>query len=217
MTLPRGAPSSDYGDAHPERVALHSAREETIERLSDAFARDVLTLEAFEQRVDRAFACRASAEFEALVADLGPRPAERALVRVAPELALTTEPIGSTERAQSVALSVLGNVERRGSFSLPRLGRAVSVLGNLELDLREVAFPLGVTELRVSAVFGNVEIVVPPHVAVETDGSGILGSFASVSRHPLDAVREPVLRIRGNAVFGNVEIRTMPRALPERR
>lgn len=210
------------GEAHPERVALQGAREETIERLSEAFARDIITLEAFEQRVDRAFACRAVGEFDALLADLGPVPAPHARVRVATEplaraATLAARPSELAPRApERVALSVLGNVERRGRFSLPRFGRALSVLGNLELDLRDVAFPLGVTELRVSTVLGNVEIIVPPHLAVETQGSGILGSFASIARRPLDARDEPVLRIVGIATLGNVEIRTLPRALPER-
>lgn len=220
MTAPRGVPPSDYGEAHPDRVALQKAREDTIERLSDAFARDVLTLEGFEQRVDRAFACRGVNEFDALLADLGVTRAERALVRVAPELPVAAdlaEPSPLTPQPERVALSVLGNVERRGAFALPRLGKALSLLANLELDLRDITFPRGVTELRVSAVLGNVEIIVPPNIAVETDGSGILGSFASVARHPIDPRGEPVLRIRGNAILGSVEIRTMPRALPERR
>lgn len=209
-----------HGEAHPERVALRAAREHTIQRLSEAFAGDVLTLEAFENRVDQAFACRTRSDFEALVRDLGPTLEQRALMRVEADLAPSPEP-SAQPNIQRVALSVLGNVERRGRFVLPRLGRALAVLGNVELDLREIAFPAGVTELRVSAVLGNVEIVVPPNLAVETDGSGILGSFATVSRMPLEAGDEPVLRIRGNAVLGNVEIRTLPRteprALPERR
>lgn len=216
MSVTRGAPQSDYGEGHPERVALQNAREDTIERLSEAFARDVLTIDAYEQRVDRAFACRDVNEFDALLADLGLARAEHALVRARPALAVLAEPAESAPQAARVALSVLGNVERRGAFALPRLGKALSVLGNLELDLRDIAFPLGVTELRVSAVLGNVEIIVPPHIAVETDGSGILGSFASMARHPIDVRGEPVLRIRGNAILGSVEIRTMPRALPER-
>ncbi|MFZ5892635.1 MAG: DUF1707 SHOCT-like domain-containing protein [Myxococcota bacterium] len=213
---PREAAELDLqrGEAHPERLALRSAREATIERLSEAFARDVLTLEAFEQRVDQAFACRTTEDFEALVHDLGPARAPRALARV--ETAVVAQPT-PPENIQSVALCVLGNVERRGRFSLPRVGRAVSVLGNVELDLRDVSFPLGVTELRVNAVLGNIEIIVPPNLAVETEGSGILGSFASLARTPLEPSGEPVLRVRGSAVFGNVEIRTLPRALLPRR
>jgi hypothetical protein len=195
-------------------VALRAAREDAIEQLSDAFARDVITLEAFEQRVDQAFACQQVADFDGLVRDLGPRHAQ-ALARV--ERALPVPVSESVARVERVALSVLGNVERRGRWSLPRYGRALSVLGNIELDMRDVVFPPGVTELVVNAVFGNVEIVVPPELAVETSGSGILGSFASMCRVPRDLGGEPLLRIRGSAVFGNVEIRTWPRALPERR
>ena len=56
----------------------------------------------------------------------------------------------------------------------------------------------------------------PPHLFVECDGTGILGSFSNVSRIPHEGPRDgPVLRITGKAVLGNVEIRTRPRQLPE--
>jgi hypothetical protein len=88
------------------------------------------------------------------------------------------------------------------------------VLGNIELDLRDVTFPDGVTQIHVRAVLGNIEIVVPPHLPVECEGTGILASFAALSRMPAEGTATgPVLRIVGSAVLGNVEIRTLPRGL----
>src|SRR5438067_1971754 len=61
------------------------------------------------------------------------------------------------------------------------------------------------TALR--AVFGNIEITVPPHLAVEADGNGIFGNFDHVDRVARQPSRDmPVLRIKGSSIFGNVEI-----------
>ncbi len=192
------------GERHPARLAVAEARERVLERLSDAFAQDQLGLEEFEARVDGAYQASTEPGLAALVRDLAPLPApQRTEVS-------TTAVSGSVPRA----LAVLGNVERRGRFRLTSGYRATSVLGNIELDLRDAVLPPGVTELRVRAVLGNVEITVPPQLAVECEGTGILASFASLNRVPAEGSEDgPVLRIVGSAVLGNVEIRTLPRGV----
>ncbi len=193
------------GDRHPARLAVAEARERVLERLSDAFAQDQLGLEEFEARVDGAYQASTEPGLNALVRDLAPLPAPP---RAEP---LTTTPSSAAPRV----LAVLGNVERRGRFRLVDGYRATSVLGNIELDLRDVALPDGVTELRVRAVLGNIELIVPPQLAVECEGSGILASFASLSRMPAEGGEGgPVLRVVGSALLGNVEIRTLPRGVP---
>jgi hypothetical protein len=202
-----------HGAQHPERVALRELRHATIERLSEAFAQDELGLDEFERRVDAAFDARSLADLDRLVADLG-----RALTPSAvPEIARSGDtgagPLvlhDSQVRPIRVALAVLGTTERRGRWSLPRSARVVAVFGNVELDLREVVLPAGVTELFVRALFGNVELTVSPHLAVEASGTAVLGSFSSVSRVPAEPGDEPILRVIGSSVFGNVEIHTRP-------
>ena len=66
------------------------------------------------------------------------------------------------------------------------------------IDLREVSLPAGVTTLRVRAVFGAVEITVPPSLIVECAGTGVLGSFTGVNHVREErADDEPVLSHRG--------------------
>jgi hypothetical protein len=157
-------------------------------------------------------------ELLALVEDLGPLDLgtglavapSKAIVEVVPSPASTALAVRPKRPRGTVA--VFSNIERRGNFPLESGARIVAVFGNVELDLREHAFPAGVTELFVRAVCGNVEITVAPTVAVECEGSGFLGSFATVNRVPPEGAESgPVLRIVGSAVLGNVEIRTMPR------
>jgi hypothetical protein len=202
------------GERHPARLAVSETREEILEQLSDAFAKDELGLEEFEARVDGAYQATTEVGLRALVKDLSPNPpASTALVRATAEPRSQTALAVAGARAPRV-LAVLGNVERRGRFQVPNGYRATSVLGNIELDLRDVAFPDGVTQIHVRAVLGNIEIVVPPHLPVECEGTGILASFAELNRMPAEgAATGPVLRIVGSAVLGNVEIRTLPRGV----
>jgi hypothetical protein len=208
-----------YGDQHPARVELREARETTIEQLSDSFARDELSLEEFESRVDRAYAATQKEEVRSLVSDLS-------VARAAPvRVEARAEPSGATEAAArpasnalsrvaepQVALAVFGNVERHGRWAVAQKSRALAVFGNAVLDLRAAILEEGITELEVKAIFGNVEIIVPPTLCVECHGASIFGNFEALERVPTEPDGSPTLRVTGKAVFGNVEIRTQLRA-----
>ncbi len=102
-------------------------------------------------------------------------------------------------------------MERRGQWAVTGSSGALAVLGSVVIDLRDVILPPGVTTIQVSAVLGSVEIIVPPNLAVESDGSSILGSFEGIQRVPHDLDPEsPVLRVQGRAVLGSIEIHTRP-------
>lgn len=190
-----------HGEEHPARVQLREARDETIEQLSQGFARDELSLDEFEERVNRAFAATDDHEVRSLVSDLSVP-----LVQVS-----STKPKSETitvVNTQPTLLAVFGNIERRGPFALMPSSKAVAIFGNVEIDLRDAVIDEGVTELEVHAVFGNVEIIVPPTLAVEAHGIGIFGNFEAFERMPREPGNSPVLRVTGKAVFGNVEVST---------
>jgi len=58
------------GENHPAKLAVRDARQRAIDRLTSAFVADELSLEEFEERVDRAYRGRNMADFDALIADL---------------------------------------------------------------------------------------------------------------------------------------------------
>jgi len=105
--------------------------------------------------------------------------------------------------------AVLGGAQRQGSWSVPRELKVVAFMGGCELDFREARFPEGPVDVHITAVMGGVEILVPPNLAVEVNGSAILGGFEHVSRtRPESDPRAPLLRIHGLAVMGGVEVKT---------
>jgi hypothetical protein len=109
----------------------------------------------------------------------------------------------------SGVVSFLSSNERQGHWELPRRFRALAVLGNVELDLREAEVGYGVSVIEAVAVLGNIEITIPPEIAVESDGDSLLGSFTikyDGRISPAAASRERVIRITGSAYAANVEI-----------
>jgi hypothetical protein len=120
-----------------------------------------------------------------------------------------SQQLAPTGRPTSGVVSFLSSNEREGRWELPRHFRALAVLGSVELDLREAVIGLGVSLIEAVAVLGNIEITVPPDVAVESDGDSLLGSFVikyKGNATPSAATGLKKVRITGTAYASSVEI-----------
>jgi len=111
-------------------------------------------------------------------------------------------------RTTAGVVSFLSSNERQGYWELPRRFRALAVLGNVELDLREAEIGIGLSVIEVVAVMGNVEITVPPDIAIECDGDSFMGTFALKYQRasPSMANRDRVLKVTGSAYLGSVTV-----------
>jgi len=182
-------------------VALRDRRESAIQQCADSFAADLLTIEQFDERVAKLHAAATLPEIEALVADLPASPAtSTALVPLAVEPSLS--PTKKRFRAW------FGSVERSGAWVVPDALAVSAVFGNTVIDFREARFSAQRIVLHASVVFGNLEIIVPPQLAVEADGSSIFGSIESHGGGAVADPDRPLLHITGTVVFGNIEITT---------
>jgi Cell wall-active antibiotics response 4TMS YvqF/Domain of unknown function (DUF1707) len=187
-------------DGKPALVALRDRREVVIQTLTDSFANDLIDIDTFEDRTALAHRATTVVSLDELVADLEPMPnaAKRAELIVRVESALDRP-------ARRAVRAIFGSVERRGGWAVPRELAVSTIFGSGLLDFREATFASGVTEVHVRVVFGSLEIIVPPHLAVECEGAGIFGTFEQTATPVADPDR-PVLRIVGSAVFGSVDI-----------
>ena len=193
------------GLARPDRAALarvHDARERAIAALSEGFANDALDVDEFERRVTLAHTSESSEEISALTADLPASMTAATASTVA--LALPSTDVGV---APETVYAIFGGVDRRGTWNVPRRWRVIAAFGGAQLDLREARFPTGVIDLEVKAVFGGVQIIVPPGLAVEVHGTAIMGGFENVNRAPAHPDPDaPLLRVHGLALMGGVAI-----------
>ena len=85
-------------------------------------------------------------------------------------------------------------------------GELLTWYGGGRLDLRGATIAPGGADLRVRAIFGGVQLIIPPTWRVEaTTTTPIMGGIADMTRTPVDP-DAPVLRISTMAVFGGVAI-----------
>lgn len=193
-------------------VALRDRRESVIELLTQRFADGALDMEAFESRVDAAHQADTVVALEELVADLEPLPESGAAGEASEALVVrpsADHALAATRPAQKNVVAIMGGVERKGRWVAPACMNVWTMMGGASLDFREAVLPPGVTEVKVRTLMGGVDIIVPPHVAVESEGVGIMGGFEDMHRAPRDPDPErPLLRISGVAIMGGCSIET---------
>lgn len=195
-------------DAEPP-TPLGQTRQVTIDALCEHFANDAMDVEEFERRIDVAHQAANVDELRELLRDLpggglpvpvgaGTQPASARGYSVVP---------ADQIRPNGYAIAILGGTRRVGRWTPARMNNAIAFCGGAELDFREAALGPGVTELRIVAVWGGVEVIVPPGLNVESHGIGIMGGFDHVADNNVSAdPTAPTLRISGVALMGGVDI-----------
>jgi hypothetical protein len=112
-------------------------------------------------------------------------------------------------RSTSGVVSFLSSNEKEGRWHLPRRFRALAVMGNVELDLRQAEIGYGLSVIEAVAVMGNIEITISPDITVESDGDSLLGTFVlkyDGRANPAAANRDKVVRVIGTAYLSAVTI-----------
>jgi hypothetical protein len=185
-------------------VSVRDARERAIALLNDHFAEDRLEMEEFERRVTLVHRASTVAEVEKVIADLGALPEQAMVPAPRAPVALATD-----VRPSQSLFAFMGGVTRKGTWTPARQTRVTCVFGGAVIDFREARLAEGISDLHVFAMFGGVQIIVPPELAFEVSGSAVFGGFENMDRTSVtpDPGR-PQLRISGFALFGGVAVET---------
>jgi len=101
-------------------------------------------------------------------------------------------------------VAVLGGFERRITTSDFRGGEITAILGGCELDLRESSI-VKEAVINVFAIWGGINIKVPPDWTVVLNGTPLMGGFSEKTVTPPDTSKRLV--ITGYAIMGGVEVR----------
>ena len=190
-------------DRQPGDDALRvgdAEREATIAALRDAAGDGRVTLDEFADRAGAAYEATTVAELRALTADL-PGPD----LPVPSEVPVPAPP--PVPEARQRILAVLGAANRKGRWQVDAELSAVSVLGAIELDLYDAELTADVTTIRAFVLMGAVEILVPPGVPVQVEGSVLMGALEDSTEHGRRAGRAPMLRVVGQGLMGAIEVR----------
>jgi Domain of unknown function (DUF1707) len=198
---------------------LRSAREATIDALTQRFAADELSMPELERRLERARTATTREQLRALLADLAapaaPPPAPvpkggKSLAEPADATRVARPRPREAEELQPgshLAIAVMGGTRRAGRWRPPGRMLAIAIMGGVELDFRDAVLAPGVTEIDVFTFWGGIEITVPPGVHVDAHGLALMAGFDQVAESESDPPPDaPTIRINGVAIMAGVEI-----------
>ncbi|MGI5327741.1 DUF1707 SHOCT-like domain-containing protein [Actinomadura nitritigenes] len=188
-------PGADPAGTTPVPGAVRASdaeREAVVERLRVASVEGRLTFEELTERTEAAYAAVTRADLEHITADLPGMGAPGA----------NPAPLQVKRRFSAV----MGDCKERIVGRIDGPLEAVSVMGDVELDLRGAQVPTGEVHISATAVMGDVKIIVPDGVAVELMGHAFLGDRRVQVREPCPGERIPVVRVTANAFMGDVKI-----------
>jgi Domain of unknown function (DUF1707)/Cell wall-active antibiotics response 4TMS YvqF len=191
----------DNFQANSRLRASDADRDRAASVLNEALAEGRLTAEEHSQRLDSIYAARTHAEIAPIIDDL---PARSEFAAPALRPAGTVASGGSSRPV----IAIFGGATRKGAWRVPHTSTVVTVFGGAELDLRYATLPAREITIRAFAVFGGMEITVPPEMHVIDSGIAIFGgrdvSGESVASARPDA---PVLNLTGACIFGGIGVK----------
>jgi hypothetical protein len=188
---------------------LDQARRGAIRLLCEAQARELLTLEDFEDRLERLKHAPNEATLQAIVADLADASPFPVPYHPPPAPALSPAEPAPVEPAEYLRLaSVFASTKRAGTWTVPLQLEALVLVGEITLDLRDAVFGADVLDIELNATLGSFKLIVPAGTQVENEVEETLSSSEYSTRSARGARPNGLLvRLRGRALLASVEVK----------
>jgi hypothetical protein len=178
-----------------EMRASDAEREQVVERLREASVEGRLTLAELTERTEAAYLARTHAELAQVTADLpGGAPAPR------------PRPVKTPGKVKTWVVAVMGDAKRNGTWRIDQEIGAVSVMGDVTLDLRQAEVRTPEVEITATCVMGDLKIIVPDGVDVELSGVAIMGDKKVQVVEAPAGQNAPVVKVRAFVLMGDVKI-----------
>jgi hypothetical protein len=191
-------------------------QETAIEILRERYARGGLPLEEFRRLMSHLMVTTDPVECQAIIEEL-PKEIGRDAMPGGEIRHVSTFRSGS-QKAHRIS-AFFGEVDRRGGlWELGPETHVSATFGEANLDVRMAKLVPGENILRLSALFGEISVIVPEGLHVVIDSSARFGEV-SVPGHTIggitvsdeftlgDASTASYLRIEATATFGEITIR----------
>jgi len=119
-----------------------------------------------------------------------------------------SEPVPPTANVIN-QFSAFGGGELKNDGKDFRGGEVLAIMGGYQIDLRKASIAGSPAVLHANAMFGGIEIRVPPSWRVILDGLPLLGGYTDETEHPdvQAGVQVPELIVKGFAMFGGVAVK----------
>jgi hypothetical protein len=182
--------NTELDSAHNLRVSTET-KDDAISQLQAAFGDGRLNEQEFELRMTKAMDAQTRGDLEKLVYDLSP---------------WSHPEIVPPKPRQSFA--IFSGIEHQGRFTLPAHYEVSAIFGGMVIDLRQAQWEQSTCDIHIKAIFGGVQIFVPPGVRVVAEGTQVFGGISKDIRGRDLGSSSLTLRLHYLAVFGGIEIKT---------
>jgi len=201
------------GGVDPAQMRISDAdRHQVAEVLRKAAGEGRLDIEELDERLESAFAAKVYADLVPILADLpGEAPRLPAVAQQAAPAVRPAAAVGTASRFDT-SFTIMGGQTRKGVWEIGPEHTAFSLMGGVDLDLREAVFASQQVEITANTIMGGVDIVVNSRTRVVVDGVGIMGDFSQARDRVEAEIDEssPVVRVKGFALMGAVTVVRKP-------
>ena len=128
----------------PVPLQLDDRKERAVRRLGTHFAEDHLSVEDFEDRVDRVYSAATPVEIESVFQGL-PTLVDSSVPERIAGTALPSRVRAEDVPRHGFQIAVMSGVDRKGAWTPARRFTTIAIMGGAGLDLREARFGPGVT------------------------------------------------------------------------
>ena len=198
--------------SEPEQLRISDDdRHRAAEALREAAGEGRIDLEELDERLEAAYGAKVYADLVPILADLP--DAQLPAVRAADSL--TRAPGSVTDRHYDKSFSIMGGQTRKGVWEIGPEHRAFTLMGGIDLDLREAVFGADEVIIHAVAIMGGIDIYVNAGTKVSVEGVGIMGDFDQARDKVEPQLRpdSPTVRVKGVALMGAVTVKR--RAMPD--
>jgi hypothetical protein len=183
---------------------LDVVRRETIDQLILNYGHGVLSLEAFERRLDAAMEAKSHDELLSLTADLDKVVDPQYSRKKQAEFTLLSD--GDDVPEDDVMVNIFSGGRREGAWNVPPRIKMVNIFGGGELDFTQARFAARKTKITVLCLFGGATVYVPEGVNAVSKAVCIFGGVNNCARASTDP-NAPLIVIEGLVLFGGANVK----------
>ncbi|ASU81920.1 hypothetical protein CDO52_03225 [Nocardiopsis gilva YIM 90087] len=212
---PDRSPDSAPGAPPPLR-ASDTDRDRVAQVLSQALSEGRLTHEEHTERLDAVYTSKTLEELAPLTADLpggnpaaAPGASSAAATPTQPTTPEDAELLASATGSENI-IAVLSTAERKGRWLVEPRTNVSTLLGSVELDMRQALMSQNRVVVQTSVILGGVTLVVPHGVEIENRVTSVLGGVGIEKDRPEPASGAPKVVITGHALLGGIEVKSSP-------
>ncbi len=201
---------------------LQALRDQALDRITDAFANNTLSLEEYELKAELIQKARLVSEIREQIADL-PRPAARQAESPAARAdarpsrtfrpipaGLDLIPVEEKTGSPEFSLCIMGDRKLAGDWLNADQATSFTLMGSTTLDLRNTVLPPGRLKIDAMAIMGEIQIIVPPGLPVKMSAFPFMGEATvkgSVEQRIVPGM--PWVDVSGIALMGSIVVKSL--------